>query len=60
MGGRIVINENCLYKYQGTRGEIKRKYIKELISQERPDMICIQETKLGKLNIERCYSLWGG
>jgi len=38
-------------------GDIKWKYISELIVKEKPGLICIQETKLASVNAYKCYSL---
>jgi len=40
-------------------GNIKWKYLRELIIKEKPGMVCVQETKLVSVNASKCYSLWG-
>ena len=40
-------------------GGIKRKYIKDLISKEQADMICLQETKCDEISKELVFHLWG-
>jgi len=44
---------------RGLGGDVKRKYLRELISKEDPGLFLVQETKLTKLDDSKCYSLWG-
>ena len=44
---------------RGIGGGIKRKYIKDLISKEQADMLCLQETKCDKFSKELIFHLWG-
>jgi len=43
---------------RGLGGEVKRKYLRELVSKEDPGLLLVQETKLTKLDDSKCYSLW--
>jgi len=43
---------------RGLRGDVKWKYLKELIGKENPRVIFIQETKLVVLNDYKCYNAW--
>jgi len=38
---------------------MKRKYIRDWVSKEHVDMICLQETKCFVFRKESCYLLWG-
>jgi len=44
---------------RGLGGEIKWKYLQNLIRKERPGVICIQQTKLVSINSKKCYALLG-
>jgi len=44
---------------RGLGGNIKRNYLRNLISKEQTDMVCIQETKCSKLSKESVCLLWG-
>jgi len=37
-------------------GDIKQKYIRELLCKEKDGMLCVQETKL--VRNAMCYNLW--
>ena len=43
---------------RGLGRDIKRKYIRELIRKEKAGVLCVQETKLVKLDDAMCYNLW--
>jgi len=40
-------------------GDVRWKYLKELISKENPGLLFVQETKLTNLLASKCYSMWG-
>ena len=44
---------------RGLGGSINRKYIRDLISKEQVDMICLQETKCSEISKENGFLLWG-
>jgi len=44
---------------RGLGGDIKWKYIKELIGKEKPGIMCAQETKLISVSASKCFGLWG-
>ena len=44
---------------RGIGGNIKRNYLRNLISKEEVDMVCIQETKCSQLSKESVFLLWG-
>jgi len=44
---------------RGLGGSLKRKYIRDLISKEQVDMICLQETKCTEISKENGFLLWG-
>jgi len=50
-----IVNINI----RGLGGDVKRKYLRELVSKEDPGLLLVQETKLTKLDDSKCYSLWG-
>jgi len=43
---------------RGLGGSIKRKYIRDLISKEHVEMICLQETKCSDISKENGFLLW--
>lgn len=43
---------------RGLGGDIKWKYLKELLNNEQSTFVCIQETKLVHISEERCFALW--
>jgi len=44
---------------KGLGGTLKRKYLSDLISKERADMVCLQETKCVEFSREKVCLLWG-
>ena len=40
-------------------GDVKWKYITELVDKEKASVLCVHETKLVSLNASKCFSLWG-
>jgi len=44
---------------RGLGGDIKWKYMQELVWKEKPGIVCLQETKRVNLPSGKCYSLWG-
>jgi len=44
---------------RGLGGNVKRKYLRDLISKEQANMVCLQKTKCFVLSKESCYLLWG-
>jgi len=43
---------------RGLGGDIKRKYIRELLHKEKAGVLCVQKTKLVRLDDALCYNLW--
>ena len=44
---------------RGAGGVIKRNYVRDLISREQVDMVCLQETKCSEFSREKVCLLWG-
>jgi len=44
---------------RGIGGPAKWRYGKEIISKNEVGMVCIQETKVGTINREKCFAIWG-
>lgn len=44
---------------RGLGGNLKRKYLTELIRKEEVGLMCIEETKYAKLDMEKCFSHLG-
>jgi len=44
---------------RGLGGGTKSRYLKNLISREGAEFVCIQETKLKGFTDARCFALWG-
>jgi len=40
-------------------GEIKKKYLEDLIKKEKADIVCLQETKCKELEKEKIFKMWG-
>ena len=61
LGGRTVFQMMKIVSLniRGLGGSIKRKYIRDLISKEQVDMICLQETKCSEFSKENGFLLWG-
>lgn len=51
----IVLSINS----RGMGSNIKQKAVRDIISQHKVDLICIQETKLQDVDIRRCRQIWG-
>lgn len=47
------------YNVGGLRGKVKWRKIRKIITEEGAEFICIQETKLQKVENNICYALWG-
>lgn len=47
------------YNMRGLGGRVKRKVIRKIIQDEEVDVVCIQESKLTKLDARVCGELWG-
>lgn len=47
------------YNVRGLGGRVKRKVIKKLIQKEEVDVVCIQESKLSKLDLRMGGEMWG-
>ncbi|WJX40941.1 hypothetical protein P8452_28364 [Trifolium repens] len=47
------------YNIRGLGGKAKKSDIRKIILQNSPDLVCIQETKVEKLDRRICTSLWG-
>jgi len=43
---------------RGLGRDIKWKYIRELIRKEKARVLCVQETKLVRLDDTMCYNIW--
>jgi exonuclease III len=50
----------CSYNVRGLGGGVKRRRIRELVNKERLDVLALQETKLGSVEVATCRGLWGG
>jgi len=57
-GIKIVIKKIIAINIRGLGNVIKWSYIKELTRKEGASMICIQETKMQKINKEKYYMIW--
>jgi len=44
---------------RGLGGDVKWKYMKELIGKEKPGLVSVQETKLINVSASKCFGLWG-
>ena len=44
---------------RGVGGVVKRNYVRDLISREQVDMVCLQETKCSDFSREKVCLLWG-
>ena len=44
---------------RGAGGIVKRNYVRDLISREQVDMVCLQETKCSEFSREKVCLLWG-
>ena len=44
---------------RGVGGAVKRNYVRDLISREQVDMVCLQETKCSHFSREKVCLLWG-
>jgi len=44
---------------RGFGGDVRWKYMKELISKEKPGLVCLQETKLISVSAFKCFGFWG-
>jgi len=43
---------------RGAGGVVKRNYVRDLISREQVDMVCLQETKSSGFSREKVCLLW--
>lgn len=43
---------------RGLGGNIKRRFLKDLIYKEQVRIVCIQETKCSEFDKENCFNLW--
>lgn len=59
MGAEIQFNEANYVEHKGVRGRVKKKALKSLINKEKPDFICIQETKMACIESKFWEFLWG-
>jgi len=44
---------------RGMGRRTKWKYLHDILGKEKPDILCVQETKLLSLSDTKCFSLWG-
>jgi len=44
---------------RGVGGAVKRNYVRDLVSREQVDMVCLQETKCSDFSREKVCLLWG-
>lgn len=56
---RIVIMKLISYNIRGLGGLAKKKEMLNLIRKQKPNLICIQETKMEFINRALCYLMWG-
>jgi len=47
------------FNVRGVGDTLKRKYLSDLISKEKEDMVCLQETKCSEFSREKFCLLWG-
>jgi hypothetical protein len=47
------------FNIRGLGGRIKRRKIRDLVRHNNVDFLALQETKLGVITPEVCYSIWG-
>ncbi|MCH79622.1 cysteine-rich receptor-like protein kinase, partial [Trifolium medium] len=57
--GGGVFDEDCLLECEGSGGFEKRQEVCKLVGNQKPLVICIQETKLQLCEAFICSSLWG-
>lgn len=48
------------FNIRGLGGRIKKKEVRLLVRMQRPDLVCLQETKLERVDRKLCSSLWEG
>lgn len=47
------------YNVRGLGSVPKRRVLRELVSKEQIDLLCVQETKLEELDVQLCSQVWG-
>lgn len=45
---------------RGLGGRVKKKEVKEMVKVQKPDLLCIQESKLEEVDQKVCSTLWEG
>lgn len=48
------------YNIRGLGGRVKKKEVKELVRSQKPDLLCLQETKMEGIDRRLCSLLWEG
>lgn len=48
------------YNIRGLGGRVKKKEIKDMVRDQKPDMLCLQETKMEGVDRRMSSSLWEG
>lgn len=57
---KVVIMKLITYNIRGLGGRVKKKEVKELVRNQKPDMLCLQETKTEGIDRRLCSMLWEG
>jgi len=59
LGELGVLMKIITWNVRGLGSFDKRKEVRKLVGEKRPSIVCIQETKLAKVDDFICSSLWG-
>lgn len=59
LGSPHVLNENPFLECERPWGRDKRRTVKDILSQENPDIVIILETKRYRYNREFVKGIWG-
>lgn len=46
------------YNIRGLGGKVKKKEIQKLVREQKPNMLCVQETKMEVVDRKVCAQLW--
>lgn len=62
MGGEgksLFVMKIMSYNVRGLGGRVKKRVIRELVQKEDVGVLCIQESKVVKVELRLCGELWG-
>lgn len=54
--GKIIL---LSYNTRGLGSDLKRRAVKNIVSQFKIDLVCLQETKLQEVDLRICKQIWG-